>query len=299
MNQIKRTLITILMLATTFTSPVWGFDWDPYGSLGEGRHKRYVPPLSQPYLNETPYITTEVRFVYIRNEIPERFVTGGGDISIYAAEVRVALTERLGFIATKDGYTDIHFNKVLPDTDGFTNISFGLKYALFTRPETEDIVSIGFEYEPPSGSLSTAGINLQGGGDGFIDLFMTGAHSHDKLGLQGSIGYTQALDTDFNSSFIHLHGHLDYELFKNFFPLLELNMINATNDGNRTAIAPFEGNDAVNFGSTDSSMVISGNAGARYRFNKNVQLGLGYEVPISSQKDLLDWRTNVDLVIHF
>src|SRR3546814_6096228 len=32
---------------------------DLNGSLGEGRHSRYVPPLTNPVFNETPYITTE------------------------------------------------------------------------------------------------------------------------------------------------------------------------------------------------------------------------------------------------
>ena len=163
MKQTKRVLLTLLVIATTLTSPVWAFDFelDHHGSLGEGRFQRYIPPLAQPYFNETPYITTELRLVYIRNQIPEGFVTSGGNISIYAAEIWVALTERLGFIATKDGYTDIHFDSVLPDTDGFENISFGFKYALFSRSETEDIITIGIEYEPPTGSLSTASIDLQ------------------------------------------------------------------------------------------------------------------------------------------
>src|SRR3546814_8989847 len=36
---------------------------DLNGSLGEGRHSRYVPPLTNPVFNETPYITTEVRAI--------------------------------------------------------------------------------------------------------------------------------------------------------------------------------------------------------------------------------------------
>jgi hypothetical protein len=301
MKQIKKFLLACLIFTTSIASPAWAFDFefDHHGSLGEGKFKRYVPPLSQPYLNESPYITTELRMVYIRNQIPGDFVTKGGDISIYAAEIRVALTERLGFIATKDGYTDIHFDSVLPDTDGFENISFGFKYAVFARPETEDIVTVGIEYEPPTGSLSTAGINLQGGGDGFLDYFLTAAHAHNKWGFQGNIGYEQALDSDFNSSILHWHGHVDYELLKNFFPLIEVNGLNALDDGNRTQIADFEGNDAVNFGSTSSKLVVTGNFGARYKFSNHVQVGLGYEVPLTKKKDLIDWRTTMDLVLHF
>ncbi len=291
--------LILVLLMVCWASSAAAFDFDPKGSLGEGKFKRYVPPLAQPYFNETPYITTEARLVYLYNEIPKGFVTGGGSISIFAAQIRVALTERLGLIATKDGYTILHFDNVLPDSDGFENISFGFKYALYSRPETEDIITFGIEYEPPTGSLSTGAINLQGKGDGFLDYFLTGAHAHEKWGFQASLGIQQALDPDFNSSFFHWHTHIDYELCKNFFPLIELNGLTAVDDGNRTGIANFEGNDAANFGSTASSHVVSGTVGFRYRFTDHVMLGVGYETALTEQKDLLEYRTNLDLVLHF
>ena len=267
--------------------------------MSDGKFKRYVPPLAQPYFNETPYITTEARLVYLYNEIPKGFVTGGGSINIFAAQIRLALTERLGLIATKDGYTILKFDRVLPDSDGFENISLGFKYALFQRPEEEEIISFGIRYEPPTGSLSTGGINLQGKGDGFLDYFLTGGKSNNKWGIQGSLGIQQALDTDYNSSFFHWHAHIDYEMFKNLFPLIELNGLTAVDDGNRTEISDFEGNDAANFGSTSSKHVVSGTAGFRYRFTKNTILGVGYETALTEQKDLLEYRTNLDLTIHF
>jgi len=211
----------------------------------------------------------------------------------------LALTERLGLIATKDGYTILKFDNVLSDSDGFENISLGFKYALLSRPESEEIISFGIKYETPTGSLSSGGINLQGKGDGFIDYFLTGAKAVNKWGLQGSLGIQQALDTDYNSSFFHWHGHIDYELFNNLFPLIEVNGLKAYDPGNRTGISNFEGNDAANFGSTSSTHVVSGTAGFRYRFNNHVILGVGYETALTEQKDLLEYRTNLDLTIHF
>jgi len=291
--------INLIVLFYIFTNSATAYDLNLEGSLGKGKFKRYVPPLAQPYFNETPYITTEARVVHLYNEIPKGFPTGGGHINIFAAQVRLALTERLGFIATKDGYSIVHFDHTLPDTDGFQNISFGFKYALFARPEREEIITLGIRYEPPTGSLSTQAINMQGKGDGLLDYFLTGARTYNNWGFQGSLGIQQALDKDYNSSFFHWHGHIDYELFKNFFPLIELNGITAVDDGNRTEIADFEGNDAVNFGSTASSHVVSGTAGFRYRLTNHVILGIGYETALTQQKDLLEYRTNLDLAIHF
>ena len=291
--------IVIILILLTWLNSATAYDFKHKGSMSEGKFKRYVPPLAQPYFNETPYITTEARLVYLYNEIPKGFVTGGGSINIFAAQIRLALTERLGLIATKDGYTILKFDNVLPNSDGFENISLGFKYALFQRPQEEEIISFGIRYEPPTGSLSTGGINLQGKGDGFLDYFLTGGKSNNKWGIQGSLGIQQALDTDYNSSFFHWHAHIDYEMFKNLFPLIELNGLTAVDDGNRTEISDFEGNDAANFGSTSSKHVVSGTAGFRYRFTKNTILGVGYETALTEQKDLLEYRTNLDLTIHF
>src|SRR5262245_5190246 len=100
---------------------------DPFdlkGSRAEG-HNGYVSPLANPLFNETPYITTELRPIYLHNSLPGKFLTGGGWIDAVAAELRIALTDRLGFIASKDGYVRSNFNGALPDVDGFANISAG------------------------------------------------------------------------------------------------------------------------------------------------------------------------------
>ena len=183
--------------------------------------------------------------------------------------------------------------------DGFLNISLGFKYALISNPKTNSIFTVGIEYEPPTGTLSSASIDMQGEGDGLIDFFVTGAKAFDKLGLQGSTGFDIALDGDHDSSFWHWSAHVDYEIVENFFPLLELNGISTIDDGTRTGIAPFEGNDIVNFGSTDSGSVVTLGAGARYKINDHVQVGAGYEFPITDREDLFNWRTNFDMVITF
>jgi hypothetical protein len=298
-------LMTPFFLILVLVAPALAFDFDFHGSLGKNPNERYVPPLANPILNETPYITTELRPIFIHNSIPDKFVTGGGHINLYAVELRVALTERLGFIATKDGYADLNFDAVLPDTHGYLNISAGLKYALISDHKKQTFVSVGFEYEPPTGNISTGGIDLQGdgaqsdGGDGLIDLFITGAKTYGQFGLQGSTGFDIALDGDHDSSFWHWSGSLNYELFKNFFPMIEINGITTLSDGTRTGVESFEGNDIVNFGSTSSGTVVTLAGGARYKFNNHFQMGAGYEHGISGQKDLVDWRTNVDLVISF
>src|SRR3546814_20081901 len=57
---------------------------DLNGSLGEGRHSRYVPPLTTPVFNETPSITTEVRPTYLYNLLTADLFNNGGQVHLPA-----------------------------------------------------------------------------------------------------------------------------------------------------------------------------------------------------------------------
>lgn len=274
----------------------WKFDFK--GSLGQGKHTRYVPPLVNPLFNETPYITTEARPLHLHYDLPSKFLTTGGTIDVTALELRLALTERLGLIASKDGYVNADFKAVLPDDRGFANISLGFKYAVHSDPKNQSILTVGVEYEPPTGSVQTAGIDLQEGGSGFVDIFVTGAKAWGKFGIQGSVGYNHAIDGDHDTSSIHYSLHADYELFKNFYPVVELNGITTVSDGTRTA-GNFAGFDVINFGTTNSGTVVTAAGGARYRFNDHVQMGVGYERPITNREDIINWKIAADLVISY
>ena len=275
-----------------------GLDLD--GSLGDsGGHRRYVPPISNPLFNETPYITTELRAIYLHNDIPSSFVTDGGHIDAGAVEARLALTDRLGFIAPKDGYAQLHFNKALKDTTGFENIAFGLKYAVWSEPSVDEIVSLGVLYEPPVGNLRTSGLLLQGhGGGGFVNLFATGAKAWGPLGIQGDIGTNLALDGNHDSSMFHYAGHIDYQLLDGLFGVFELNGFTVIDTGNRTA-GNFEGVDLVNFGTKNAGTVITAAFGARYVLTEKMLLGFAYERPLTHREDLLGSRVYVDLVLRY
>lgn len=303
---INRGLIFGIALGVLATAPATAQDWlgkfDLKGSLGErGGHTRYVPPLSNPLFNETPYITTEIRPIYIHQDIPKDFaggITGGGNIDLGAAEIRVALTERLGFIASKDGYGTVDFKRGLPDDEGFANISFGFKYAVISDPKNDGILTVGVEYEPPTGDLKVGPIQLQGDGDGFIDVFVTGAKAYGKLGLQASVGANFALDGYHDSSMFHWSVHADYEVLPGLFPLIEFNGFTTIDKGRRNLLTN-EGIDLVNFGSVESGTVVTMALGARYRLNRHVAFGAGYEFPITEREDLMNWRIYADLVISY
>ena len=278
------------------------FGLDLRGSLGEGRHSRYVPPLTNPIFNETPYITTEARPFYFYNEIPDDFVTDGGHINLWALQLRLALTERLGFIATKDGYADAYFDEVLEDEDGFANIALGLKYALYSEPETESILTAGLRYEVPIQNLETGGIELQGNGDGFLNPFVTGARAFGDFGLQASVGANLALRPSEDTSILHYSLHADYELLPGLFPIVEVNGYTAIDNGNRSrgALSQLDGVDVLNFGSEDRDTTVVVGGGFRYQFNDHIQIGVGGETPVTDEDNtILDYRIYFDLVLSY
>lgn len=260
---------------------------------------RYVPPVGQPFFNEPAQITTEIRPVYIYHEIPNSFPSNGGRVHAVAVQLRAAITDRLAFIATKDGWMDINFDNNLDDEDGFLNIAAGFKYALMADPETGTFLTVGLRYEAPTGNLESSGIDLQGNGDGMIDGFITGTRMiGEKASIQASLGYDGAIDSDENSSFLHAHLHGDYEIVKNLYGILELNMIATADNGDNINIGSFEGEDVFNFGNDDSNTIFPFAVGARYRVTDNVILGTAYEFPLD-HKDITEQRVYVDAVIHF
>ncbi len=275
---------------------------DLKGSLGEGRHSRYVPPMTNPVFNETPYITTEARAFYFHHVIPDSFVTEGGSVDFGALQLRLALTERLAFIATKDGFGRFKFDEVLNDTNGFSNVALGFKYAFYSEPETESIATAGLRYEIPVGNLDTSGIDLMGNGSGWLNPFITGARAFGKLGLQASLGGNIALEPSEDTSILHYSAHADYEALPGFFPLVEFNGFTAIDNGNRStgALGQLDGVDVLNFGSEDRDTTLTVAGGFRYVANENLQFGTAYEMPITDEDNtIIDWRVYFDVVLSF
>jgi len=308
-SRISRTTLSGAALAAALgLAPAAGaeglFGLDLSGSLGEGGFDRYVPPVTMFVLNETPFITTELRPIYAYHRLPDGFLTGGGDVHAVALQGRVAITERLGFIATTDGYADLDFDAGLPDTDGFLDLAAGLKYALISDPAAGRILTAGIRYTAPIGDIDTAGIDLTGRGDGYVDVFLSGARLYDSgTQVQGSIGVNLSVDGD-NVSNVHLHGHLDHEILPGLFPLVEANMLLPIDGGNQLPGANLTGADVFDLGASDPETIFTLAIGARYRPMQNVIFGVALEGNIldigdDTAESVYGTRVTTDVTIHF
>ncbi|MFP6765761.1 MAG: hypothetical protein VB858_19175, partial [Planctomycetaceae bacterium] len=78
---------------------------------------RFIEPVTNPVFFEDPRSRTRLRFLFINQLIPEGSLLRGGDLQVYGLEAAIALTDRLSFIAQKDGYIELQ-SDLLPKTEG-------------------------------------------------------------------------------------------------------------------------------------------------------------------------------------
>lgn len=251
---------------------------------------KMISPISNPINFEDPRITTELRPFYAFHELNNDFVTEGGQVQAWAAQARIAITERLGFIAVKDGYIENQYDAVLDDDGGALNLEAGLKYAFYKTEHT--IISGGLKYQIASGSPDI----FQGRGDGIITPFITGG---THVGGFNFIGMTQvraAVNGD-DSSFWDLSLHADYPLLEQLFPTLELNLFHVYNGGDRTML-PGEGADLLNIGANgaDGDTTVNLAVGTRYRFCDWIDGGIAFEFPLTNGEDVFGERLYVDVI---
>ena len=251
-----------------------------------------ISPVSIPTINEDPRITTELRPMYMYTSISHSFPTQGGEYSVAAAQLRVALTDRIGFIATKDGYIWLNPNKVVGEGNGFANLAFGFKGALIKDEDHAFIASLGLRYEAASGTQEV----LQGKGSGLLNPFLSVAKGFGNLHTQLYTGPRIAISGK-DSSFFDLGFHTDYQ-FGNFYPLAELSWIRVIDAGGRLPIGQ-EGFDLVDIGSSkaganDAVSTIA--MGFRYRILKDLDFGATGEFPWTSREDIFGWRVTTDFI---
>ncbi|MDJ0868981.1 MAG: hypothetical protein QNK03_22935 [Myxococcota bacterium] len=287
----------------------------------QGRYEGFVPPMIQPYLFEDPFITTGLNAVYIWHDFPGSSVFEGGDANIYALQARLAITDRIAFIATKDGYVDFGPDLgVLDKSNGWADIAFGFKGSLVDRPDIPFILTPAVRFEMTQGSASV----FQGNGDGNILLSTSAAWSPAQFDIEelknlhliGNVGFTIPFDNDDESTHMSWHMHVDYALHKYFVPFMELSGIVYLDSGDGTysvrlkggGSAPlkairtnFEGNDYANLGNKEvqGNHMMSWAAGVRIPVHRHLILGAAYERPVGDRRDILRQRVTVQATVEF
>ncbi len=253
-----------------------------------------ISPVANPMFFEDPVIRTEIRPIFAYHRIDDGFVTNGGHATLYVVQIRYAITDRLAFIATQDGYFSINTGLGV-DWEGWMDLAAGFKYALIDDQANQFILTPGFTYSIPMGSNEV----FQGNGDGDLDLFVSAEKGFGDLHVMANAGFRIPLDDSFSTMF-HYSAMVDYYVCQWFIPFVVANGWTVVSEGSTIGLDS-EGYDVINFGSSaaggTTQMTVGG--GFRTRLTANMDFGVAYEKAILSPEGLTDDRVTVDLSIRF
>ncbi len=276
--------------------PTWFPDFSDCGR--SGRWEGFTMPIAAPYLFEDPFITTGVQAVGIWHDFTDS--TLGGEAWVLAVQARIAITDKLAFIATKDGYTWMD-DTALGSPDGFWDITAGFKYALIEMPEQNFILTPSLRFDIPVGQKKV----LSGNGDGVIIPAVSAAWGTGKLHFIGDLGFRIPFSGNKESTSMFYNLSAAYNIHEHVIPLVELNGYHWISSGNDSSFGlgatGVEGVDVVNLGSTGvgGSDVLTMSFGFRFPIRKHVSAGMAYEIPVTQNRDIFERRATLNLLIEY
>jgi hypothetical protein len=265
-----------------------------------------VSPVTNPFYFEDPRSLTEVRPIFIYQEAPTKnSVFHGGDMEYFGVQARVAFTERLSLVVSELGviWDEPHASSAdFQPHSGFAEIHLGPKYTFYRCEQTGTIAAAGLTFEIPAGDKQVH----QDTGDLSLVPYLSAGQSFFKssygtFDALGTIGYDFGVD-DKRSDHFFLNLHLDYDYgnLHVIYPFIEMTWYYYAQNGKVEPIN-FEGRDLFNFGAEH----VSGHnevelaLGARYKLNDHIQFGGAFELPVTSDKDLMAWRLTFDVIFRY
>ena len=284
-----------------------------------GRYDGFVMPMQMPYLFEDPFITTGISAHGIFHQFPNDSALEGGHLWLVAVQARLAITDRLAFIATKDGYTwQRPDNPALDNEEGFYDITVGLKYALFDRREEGWIVSPSIRFDIPIGQRKV----FQGNGSGTFIPTVSGAWGSGNLHLIGDVGGRIPFDGDGQTAQIYWNVHAAYTLLEWLVPFIEFGGLHYLSEGDGSfqvklangsaplsalntprpaGYGPFDAIDVGNIGGVGVSnrSIVVFTAGLRFPIGDHWMLGASYDKPMTRVRDIWLQRATLNVNLEF
>lgn len=260
---------------------------------GEQAFRDFPRPVGSPLYFEDPFINTDMRLVYVWHKFPDGSALHGGDLNVYAVQARVAITDRLQFTATCDGYSDLNARALRPD-EGWNDMAFGLKYAFYVDPVEKLIASGGLKWRLSNGHNGV----LMGIADE-LTPYLSAAKSWGKLNTIAHVAGRLPMDDSQGNYIVSWDVHVDYEVVENFFPLLEVHGVHYLSDADRLPL-DVGGLDYANIGSNNVSgeSAYWGGVGFRWNFAPHWSWGATYEFPLQNpdNNDIMDQRVTTNVI---
>jgi hypothetical protein len=306
--------VTLTQAAPEDECPTWFPD---FRCDRHGRYEGFVMPMQMPYLFEDPFITTGISAHGIWHQFPNDSAMEGGNLWLLAVQARLAITDRLAFIATKDGYTwQRPDNPALDQEEGFYDITVGLKYALIDRPEDNFILSPSIRFDIPIGQRAV----FQGNGDGVFIPTISSAWGTGNFHLIGDVGARIPFDGDGETAQFYWNLHADYALLEWLVPFIEFGGLHYLSEGDgsfqvklddgsvplaalnsEAAYGPFDAVDVGNIGGVgqDGKAIVIFTAGLRFPIGDHWMLGASYDIPMTRVRDIWKQRATLNANLEF
>jgi len=264
------------------------------------RWSGFISPMTNPVFFEDPRTLSEVRFIFIEHNLPPLAggAIPGSDLQVLAMQARVALSENLSFIATKDGF--IWASPNAPLDDGWADVAAGLKYNLWKDVECLQILSIGATFELPVGSPQA----LQGNGSGEFNLFASyGSLLWDCCShFMTTAGFRLPADRQDENQVFYWSAHIDRQLSGTcLYGFVEGSWFHWMSNGGNAGFNGIQGGDFFNFGATGvgGSDIVTGAFGLKYKPSLLQEIGIAWELPVTNTRGVLDNRLTLDYILRY
>ncbi len=265
----------------------------------------FASPVSNPFLFEDPRSLTEIKPLFLYQNIPggTQFLNGG-NMGFLGVQGRLAFTDRLSLVVHKFGGQGLQpsGSSIFDGSTGFAEVWLGPKYTFLRDTENGAIMAGGLQFQIPIGDSSVAQ------NTGSLSLVPYFSYAQNFLrsrsgSFNGIIGTGYSFSTNSQrSDYYYLSAHLDYDVMNKhrFYPLLEMNWLYNTTNGTSRPFFPFEGRDMINFGSSARNTgLLTGAIGGRVKITQAISIGGTFEIPFAGSRGLFDNRWTIDMTWRF
>lgn len=253
-------------------------------------------PVGSPLYFEDPFINSDLRFIYLWHDIPKSSQLRGGELNVYALQARLAITERLQFIATGNNVSHLT-GPIIEDATGYNDIALGLKYALLVDHQNDFLLSTGLRWKLSNGHAKV----LQGNVDE-LSPFISAYKGWGNWNFIADVAGRIAMDEHQGNHVLSWNFHVDYEVCKYFFPMLEIHGLHYMSSGDRLPL-DVGGLDYANIGSADLAgrNVYWGGLGFRVPIVEHLSWGAVYEFPLQDPQnnDIFQQRVTTNIILTF
>ncbi|WP_145091748.1 hypothetical protein [Anatilimnocola aggregata] len=254
--------------------------------------ERFVSPLSNPFYFEDPRSLTEVRGIFLDNNLPAAI--GGGDLQVEALQLRGRLTERWSVVMAR--LANINVNQP-GGPAGLLSVPIGVKYNFVRDVECQRLLTVGLTYFIPG---SAQPLPPPGGGD--FHIYLSGGTQLGDCGhWLSATGLRLPADNFLGTQLWYWSNQWDYEVRENWYAVAGVNWFHYLSNSGAGFTGDIGGLDLLNLpaATVAGNDFVTGVVGGKWKPTEHWELGLGYEFPLTGAADILRDRLYVDVVLRY